>query len=99
MHRTASHLIVCLLMCVEDAANEPLQMKGNPIDCVPSPDNADQFYSIDCISPSLAPVWYVCVADEVTAVCVLGKHAQVAAQDCAMFLLCANRHGGPDYSY
>lgn len=78
----ASRLIVCLLMCVEDAANEALLARGNPIDRSLSPDNADQFYCIDCISPSLAPMRGVCVCG------VLGKHTEVAVQVCAMSLLC-----------
>lgn len=50
----ALHLIVCLLVCVADVANEALLARGNPIDGALSPDNADQLYCIDCVSPSLA---------------------------------------------
>lgn len=48
-------------MCVEDAANEALLARGSPIDGVLSPDNADQLYCIDCVSPSLAPMRRACV--------------------------------------
>lgn len=87
LRRNALHLIVCLLMCVEDAANEALLAKGNPIDRALSPDNADQLYCIDCISPSLASVRCVCVCAAGEVMCVLGKHTQVAVQACAMSLL------------
>lgn len=77
-------------MCVEDAANEALLARGNPIDGLLSPDNADQLYCIDCISPSLASMRCVCmcVCEEGEATCVLGKHTQVAMQACAISLLC-----------
>lgn len=65
---------------------------GSPIDRALSPDNADQLYCIDCVSPSLASMRCVrvcvCVEQEGEAVCVLGKHTQVAVQACAMSLLC-----------
>lgn len=53
--------IVRLLVCAEDAANEALLARGNPIDGALSLDNADQLYCIDCISPPLAPMSGVCV--------------------------------------
>jgi len=54
---------VCVCVCVNSqvAANEALPVRGNPIDGALSPDNADQLYCIDCISPSLAPMRCVCV--------------------------------------
>ena len=81
-------------MCAADAANEALLAGGgSPIDRTLSPDNADQLYCIDCVSPSLASMRCVCVCacvcveQEGEAVCVLGKHTQVAVQACAMSLL------------
>ena len=82
-------------MCAADAANEALLAGGKP--------NRSRAVAGQCWSIVLYWLRFplisfygmcvcvcvcVCVEQEGEAVCVLGKHTQVAVQACAMSLLC-----------